>query len=76
MPSLSEAVADPVLWNVLQVVLECTLDVCFTYIYQYEPYMKDSVAFPKVMVCAGQHFDIYYRIFINEPIYIYFYSIW
>ncbi|XP_053342908.1 transmembrane 6 superfamily member 2 [Clarias gariepinus] len=32
------------------VVLECTLDVCFTYIYQYEPYMKDSVAFPKVMM--------------------------
>ncbi|KAB5535795.1 hypothetical protein PHYPO_G00122040 [Pangasianodon hypophthalmus] len=32
------------------VVLECTLDMCFTYIYQYEPYMKDSVAFPKVMM--------------------------
>ncbi|XP_046732780.1 transmembrane 6 superfamily member 2 isoform X1 [Silurus meridionalis] len=32
------------------VVLECTLDICFTYIYQYEPYMKDSVAFPKVMM--------------------------
>ncbi|XP_062844129.1 transmembrane 6 superfamily member 2 [Trichomycterus rosablanca] len=32
------------------VVLECTLDICFNYIYQYEPYMKDSVAFPKVMM--------------------------
>ncbi|KAK2868363.1 hypothetical protein Q7C36_000234 [Tachysurus vachellii] len=32
------------------VVLECTLDMCFTYIYQYEPYMKDSVSFPKVMM--------------------------
>lgn len=30
------------------VVLECSLDLCFSYIYQYEPYMKDSVGFPKV----------------------------
>ncbi|XP_016418819.1 transmembrane 6 superfamily member 2 [Sinocyclocheilus rhinocerous] len=30
------------------VVLECSLDFCFTYIFQYEPYMKDSVGFPKV----------------------------
>ncbi|XP_076847387.1 transmembrane 6 superfamily member 2 isoform X2 [Brachyhypopomus gauderio] len=30
------------------VVLECALDFCFTYIYQYEPYLKDNVAFPKV----------------------------
>lgn len=69
LPSLSDAVANLVLWNVLQVVLECTLDVCFTYIYQYEPYMKDSVAFPKVTVCAGHLSDIYNRIFINELIY-------
>ncbi|XP_066508964.1 transmembrane 6 superfamily member 2-like [Hoplias malabaricus] len=32
------------------VVLECALDICFTYIYQYEPYLKDNVAFPKVMM--------------------------
>uniref|UniRef100_A0A9J7XZC2 Transmembrane 6 superfamily member 2a n=1 Tax=Cyprinus carpio carpio TaxID=630221 RepID=A0A9J7XZC2_CYPCA len=31
-----------------QVVLECSLDFCFTYIFQYEPYMKESVGFPKV----------------------------
>lgn len=30
------------------VVLECSLDWCFSYIYQYEPYMKDNVGFPKV----------------------------
>ncbi|XP_061835906.1 transmembrane 6 superfamily member 2-like [Nerophis lumbriciformis] len=30
------------------VVLDCPLDSCFTYIYQYEPYLKDPVAFPKV----------------------------
>ncbi|XP_042559020.1 transmembrane 6 superfamily member 2 [Clupea harengus] len=32
------------------VVLDCRLDVCFTYIYQYEPYLKDNVAFSKVMM--------------------------
>ncbi|XP_043089425.1 transmembrane 6 superfamily member 2 isoform X1 [Puntigrus tetrazona] len=30
------------------VVLECSLDFCFTYIFRYEPYMKDGVGFPKV----------------------------
>lgn len=30
------------------VVLECSLDWCFSYIYQYEPYMKDNVGFPKI----------------------------
>ena len=34
----------------LQVVLDCPLDACFTYIYQYEPYLKDPVGFPRVMV--------------------------
>lgn len=34
----------------VQVVLDCPLDVCFTYIYQYEPYLKDPVGFPRVMV--------------------------
>ncbi|KAJ8367225.1 hypothetical protein AAFF_G00324050 [Aldrovandia affinis] len=28
------------------VVLDCGLDSCFTYIYQYEPYLKDPVGFP------------------------------
>lgn len=35
---------------VLQVVLDCPLDYCFTYIYQYEPYLNDPVGFPRVMV--------------------------
>lgn len=40
----------PALFFLQQVVLECSLDFCFTYIFQYEPYMKDSVGFPKVTV--------------------------
>ncbi|CAL8345518.1 unnamed protein product [Merluccius merluccius] len=32
------------------VVLDCSLDACFTYIYQYEPYLKDPVGFPRVMM--------------------------
>ncbi|XP_068197311.1 transmembrane 6 superfamily member 2 [Antennarius striatus] len=32
------------------VVLDCSFDFCFTYIYQYEPYLKDPVGFPKVMM--------------------------
>lgn len=36
----------------IKVILECSLDSCFNYIYQYEPYMKDNVGFPKVMVSS------------------------
>lgn len=32
------------------VVLDCPLDTCFTYMYQYEPYLKDPVGFPRVMM--------------------------
>ncbi|KAG7214683.1 hypothetical protein INR49_010575 [Caranx melampygus] len=32
------------------VVLDCPMDACFTYIYQYEPYLKDPVGFPRVMM--------------------------
>ncbi|XP_038125918.1 transmembrane 6 superfamily member 2 [Cyprinodon tularosa] len=32
------------------VVLDCPLDACFSYIYQYEPYLKDPVGFPRVMM--------------------------
>ncbi|XP_076601448.1 transmembrane 6 superfamily member 2-like [Chaetodon auriga] len=32
------------------VVLDCPLDTCFTYIYQFEPYLKDPVGFPRVMM--------------------------
>ncbi|XP_077472034.1 transmembrane 6 superfamily member 2-like [Stigmatopora argus] len=32
------------------VVLDCPLDFCFKYLYQFEPYLKDPVAFPKVMM--------------------------
>lgn len=34
-------------------VLECPTDACFEYIYQYEPYLRDPVAYPKVQV-SGQ----------------------
>ena len=33
-----------------QVVLDCPMDACFVYIYQYEPYLRDPVAYPKVQV--------------------------
>nr|XP_023653769.1 transmembrane 6 superfamily member 2 isoform X1 [Paramormyrops kingsleyae]XP_023653771.1 transmembrane 6 superfamily member 2 isoform X1 [Paramormyrops kingsleyae]XP_023653772.1 transmembrane 6 superfamily member 2 isoform X1 [Paramormyrops kingsleyae] len=32
------------------VVLDCPLDSCFNYIYQYEPYLKDPVGYPRVMM--------------------------
>lgn len=40
----------------LQVVLDCPLDTCFTYIYQYEPYLKDPVGFPKIMVSLEEKY--------------------
>lgn len=30
------------------VVMDCPLNGCFTYIYQYEPYLKDPVGFPRL----------------------------
>lgn len=32
------------------VVLDCPTDACFIYIYQYEPYLRDPVAYPKLQV--------------------------
>ncbi|XP_050790039.1 transmembrane 6 superfamily member 2 [Gopherus flavomarginatus] len=32
------------------VVLDCPSDSCFDYIYQYEPYLRDPVAYPKVQM--------------------------
>ncbi|XP_061096353.1 transmembrane 6 superfamily member 2b isoform X2 [Conger conger] len=32
------------------VVLDCPLETCFTYISKYEPYLKDPVGYPKVMM--------------------------
>ncbi|XP_014442795.1 transmembrane 6 superfamily member 2 [Tupaia chinensis] len=32
------------------VVLDCPTDTCFVYIYQYEPYLRDPVAYPKVQM--------------------------
>ncbi|KAJ8374587.1 hypothetical protein SKAU_G00051670 [Synaphobranchus kaupii] len=32
------------------VVLDCPLETCFTYINEYEPYLKDPVGYPKVMM--------------------------
>lgn len=40
------------------VVLDCRLDVCFNYIYRYEPYLKDNVAFPKVMMLAFLFYSV------------------
>uniref|UniRef100_A0A5F8GID7 Transmembrane 6 superfamily member 2 n=1 Tax=Monodelphis domestica TaxID=13616 RepID=A0A5F8GID7_MONDO len=34
----------------LQVVLDCPTDSCFTYVYQYEPYLRDPVAYPKIQM--------------------------
>ncbi|XP_049983726.1 transmembrane 6 superfamily member 2 isoform X2 [Alexandromys fortis] len=34
------------------VVLDCPTDACFIYIYQYEPYLRDPVAYPKLQVRA------------------------
>nr|XP_014433647.1 transmembrane 6 superfamily member 2 [Pelodiscus sinensis] len=33
-----------------KVVLDCPSDSCFDYIYQYEPYLRDPVAYPKVQM--------------------------
>lgn len=38
-------------------VLDCPLDACFTYIYQYEPYLKDPVGFPRVAVSLERNAD-------------------
>ncbi|XP_053156836.1 transmembrane 6 superfamily member 2 isoform X2 [Hemicordylus capensis] len=32
------------------VVLDCTADTCFDYVYQQEPYLRDPVAYPKVQM--------------------------
>nr|XP_044987906.1 transmembrane 6 superfamily member 2 isoform X2 [Jaculus jaculus] len=32
------------------VVLDCPTDACFVYIYQYEPYLRDPVAYPKMLM--------------------------
>lgn len=43
----------------LQVVLDCPLDTCFTYIYQYEPYLKDPVGFPRIMVSLEKNTPVH-----------------
>ncbi|XP_012584600.1 PREDICTED: transmembrane 6 superfamily member 2 [Condylura cristata] len=32
------------------VVLDCPTDACFVYIYQYEPYLRDPVTYPKIQM--------------------------
>lgn len=35
------------------------MDFCFSYIYQYEPYLKDPVGFPRVMVSLEKMDPLY-----------------
>lgn len=49
----------------LQVVLDCPLDFCFSYIYQYEPYLKDPVGFPHIMVGLEKSAARFYK--CREP---------
>ncbi|KAG7273172.1 hypothetical protein CRUP_019299 [Coryphaenoides rupestris] len=50
--ALSVAVLAAMAFTVFRgvVVLDCPLDACFTYTFQYEPYLKDPVGFPRVMM--------------------------
>lgn len=36
--------------NLLQVALDSPLEACSVYLRHYEPYLKDPVGFPRVMV--------------------------
>ncbi|EPY79920.1 transmembrane 6 superfamily member 2 [Camelus ferus] len=42
------------------VVLDCPMDACFVYIYQYEPYLRDPVAYPKVQVREQMLANMFY----------------
>lgn len=65
----------------LQVVLDCPMDFCFSYIYQYEPYLKDPVGFSRIMVslekrgpplhkCQEPKFDICHVIAADAGVFV------
>jgi len=39
----------------IQAVLDCPLEILNRYVTEYEPYLKDPVGFPKVMVSTHSH---------------------
>lgn len=50
---LSFALHDAVLVHPVQAAMDSPLEACSIYLQHYEPYLKDPVGFPRVMVTAA-----------------------